>query len=65
MTTWALIPLITSLTYITLLVLTLPSSKRRINRAFAIYLGVAATWSFTSFMLHWNPSPNLALLWNE
>ena len=65
MTTWALIPLITSLTYIALLVLTLPSAKRRINRAFAIYLGVAATWSFTSFMLHWNPSPNLALLWNE
>lgn len=65
MTTWALIPLITSLTYIALLVLTLPSARQRINRAFAIYLGVAAAWSFTSFMLHWNAFPDLALLWNE
>ena len=65
MTIWALIPLITSLTYITLFVLTLPSAKRRINRAFAIYLGVAGIWSFTSFMLHLNAFPQQTLLWNE
>lgn len=65
MTIWALIPLITSLTYIALLVLTLPSAKRRINRAFAIYLGVAGTWSFTSFMLHLNAFPQQTLFWNE
>ena len=65
MTIWALIPLITSLTYIALLVLTLPLASRRTNRAFAIYLGVAAAWSFTSFMLHLNRFPQQALLWNE
>ncbi len=65
MTIWALIPLITCLTYIVLLILTLPSIKRRINRLFAFYLGVAAVWSFTSFMLHLNAFPQQALLWNE
>lgn len=65
MTAWALIPLITSLTYIALLVLTLPSARQRVNRAFAIYLGAAAGWSFTSFMLHWNIFPKQTLLWNE
>ena len=65
MTIWALIPLITCLTYIVLLVLTLSSIKRRINKVFAFYLGVAAVWSFTSFMLHLNAFPQQALLWNE
>ena len=65
MTIWALIPLITCLSYIVLLILTLPSIKRRINRVFAFYLGIAAVWSFTSFMLHLNAFPQQALLWNE
>ncbi len=65
MTIWALIPLITCLTYIVLFALTLPSLERRINKVFAFYLGVAATWSFTSFMLHLNVFPQQALLWNE
>ncbi len=65
MTIWALIPLITCLTYIILLILTLPSIKRRMNRIFALHLGVAATWSFTSFTLHLNAFPQQALLWNE
>ena len=65
MTIWSLIPLITCLTYITLFALTLPSIERRINKIFAFYLGVAAAWSFTSFMLHLNAFPQQALLWNE
>ena len=65
MTIWALIPLITCLTYIVLLILALPSIKRRIHRLFAFYLGVAAIWSFTSFMLHLNAFPQQALFWNE
>ena len=65
MTIWSLIPLITCLTYIALFVLTLPSIERRINKVFALYLGVAAVWSFTSFMLHLNAFPQQALLWNE
>lgn len=65
MTIWALIPLITFLSYVVLLLLTYPSVNRRVNRAFAIYLGVAAAWSFTSFMLHLNVFPGQALFWNE
>ncbi|MEE8413073.1 MAG: histidine kinase [Dehalococcoidales bacterium] len=65
MTIWALIPLITCLAYIALLVLTLPSIGRRINRLFAYYLAVAATWSLISFTLHLNAIPGLALFWNE
>jgi len=64
-TIWSLIPLITCLTYIVLLVLTLPSIERRINRVFACYLAIAAAWSFTSFMLHLNAFPQQALFWNE
>jgi signal transduction histidine kinase len=45
--------------------LTLPSIDRRINKLFAIFLGAAAFWSFTSFMLHLNAFPQQALLWNE
>ena len=62
---WAIIPLITCLIYVTLLVLSLSSVKTRVNRIFAYYVGVAATWSFTSFMLHLNAFPQQALLWNE
>ncbi|MBI2852175.1 MAG: GAF domain-containing protein [Chloroflexi bacterium] len=65
MTIWALIPLITFLCYVALLLLTLPSAVRRVNRAFAIYLGVAAAWSFTSYVLHLNAFPGQALFWNE
>ncbi len=65
MTVWALIPLITCLAYIILLMLTLPSINRRVNRIFAYYLAVAATWSLTSFILHLNTIPRLALFWNE
>ena len=65
MTIWALIPLITSLAYITLFVLALQFVKRRVNKVFTFYLGAAAIWSFTSFMLHLNAFPQQALLWNE
>ncbi|MDP3879544.1 MAG: histidine kinase [Dehalococcoidales bacterium] len=65
MTVWALIPLTTCLIYIALLILTLPSVERRINKIFALYLTAAAVWSFTSFMLHLNAFPEQALFWNE
>ncbi len=65
MTIWALIPLITCLSYIVLLVLVLQSLEKRANRVFALYLAAMATWSFTSFMLHLNAFPEQALLWNE
>ena len=65
MTIWALIPLITCLSYIALFIASLLSPKQRVNRAFAVYLAFAGTWSFTSFILHLNVFPDRALLWNE
>ncbi len=65
MNVWALIPLITCIVYLVLLVLTLPSAERWENRIFALYVAASATWSLTSFMLHLNTLPELALLWNE
>jgi len=64
-TIWALIPLTTSIAYVLLLILVLPSVGRNVNRSFAFYLAIAAAWSFTSFMLHLNAFPQQALLWNE
>ena len=65
MTPWAVIPLVTSVAYIILLILVLPSVARRANRVFAFYLAIASGWSFVSFMLHLNAFPSHALLWNE
>ncbi len=65
MNVWALIPLVTCIAYLVLLVVTLPSTARRENRIFALYLAAAAIWSFTSFMLHFNTFPEQALIWNE
>ncbi len=65
MTIWSIIPLATSVAYAILLITVIPSAGRRANRVFAFFLGVAGTWSFTSFMLHLNAFPDQALLWNR
>ncbi|MDP2744704.1 MAG: histidine kinase [Dehalococcoidia bacterium] len=65
MTVWALVPLVSFLTYIGLFVLTLQSRERRTGRVFALYLEIAGLWSFTSFMLHLNIFPEQVLFWNE
>ncbi len=65
MNIWAIIPLVTSAAYLILLILAMPSVAKRENKIFAIYLAIAAAWSFSSFMLHLNISPDRALLWNE
>ena len=65
MNTWVIIPLVTYITYIFLFIWALPSMAKRINRLFAIYVAVAAAWSFTSYMLHINAFPQQARLWNE
>jgi signal transduction histidine kinase len=64
-TIWSLIPLVTCVAYIVLLVFTLQSLEKRINRLFSFYLCIAAIWSFISFMLHFNAFPNQALFWNN
>ena len=65
MNAWVIIPLITCVSYIVLFIWALPSVNRRVNRLFCFYVAIAATWSFTSFMLHLNAFPQQALLWNE
>ncbi|MFH1640110.1 MAG: histidine kinase N-terminal 7TM domain-containing protein, partial [Chloroflexota bacterium] len=66
---WALIPLISCLTYIALCAVAVQSiekqTNRHANRVFVYFLAVSATWSFTSFMLHLNANPDVALFWNE
>ena len=64
---WSIIPLIASLVYIILLLMVVQDSERKANRFFAYFLGVAAFWSFSSFMLVFNPSasPGYLQFWNE
>ncbi len=51
MNLWAIIPLISSLTFAVLVALVLQQAKRWVDRVFAIFLSVSAVWSFSSFML--------------
>ncbi len=65
MNTLALIPLLTSIFYLVLLALALQRSGNRTGKLFIYYLAVAATWSFTSFMVHLNAPESQTLFWNE
>jgi diguanylate cyclase (GGDEF)-like protein/putative nucleotidyltransferase with HDIG domain len=62
---WAIIPLVSFLLFAILAIVVLRQDKRRVNRVFALFLIASSIWSFTSFMLHLNPYPQYALLWNE
>ncbi len=66
MNLWALIPLISCLTFITLFILVLQQAKRRVDKVFALFLSASGIWSFTSFMLVFNPSASSQYLifWN-
>ena len=65
MSIWTAIPLVSFLVFTVLAVLILRQDRTRVNRAFAQFLIASGVWSFTSFMLHLNAHPQLALLWNE
>ncbi len=67
MNLWAIIPLVSSITFLTLFVLVIQQSRRRIDRIFAVFLFSSATWSFTSFMLVYNPaaSSDYLIFWNS
>jgi NADH:ubiquinone oxidoreductase subunit 6 (subunit J) len=39
--------------------------KKKVNRVFVYYLGLAAFWSFTSFMVRQQADPELSLFWNR
>ena len=65
MTVWALVPLLTCFAYIILLIVSTTSGRRRVNRIFALFLGIAAAWSFSSFMLHLDAPESQTLFWNQ
>jgi diguanylate cyclase (GGDEF)-like protein len=65
MNVWALIPLVSFLTFAVLAVVVLQQARKRVNRVFALLLCALGAWSFTSFMLHLNAYPQQTLLWNE
>ncbi len=65
MNVWAVIPLVSFLLFAILAIVVLRQDGRRINRVFALFLIASSIWSFSSFMLHLNPYPQYALLWNE
>lgn len=66
MNIWAAIPLVTCVFYGILLVFILQQVQRRANKIFAFYIGIAAFWSFSSFMLHLDGVPaEQTLLWNQ
>ncbi len=66
MTVWSIIPLVTCSAYLVLLIFALQQAHNRANRMFAVYLGIAAFWSFTAFMLHMDGVPaSQTLFWNQ
>ncbi len=66
MNLWGLIPLISSLAFATLFILVLQQARRRVDKVFALFLFASGVWSFTSFMLVFNPSASTQTLifWN-
>ena len=65
MNTLALIPLTTSIFYLILLAFAFQRVGSRTGKLFAYYLGVAAAWSFTSFMVHLSLPESTTIFWNK
>jgi len=63
--TLALIPLLASCFYLILLAIASQRAGNRTGKLFAYYLGIAAFWSFTSFMLHLNAPASQTIFWNK
>ncbi|TET27046.1 MAG: diguanylate cyclase, partial [Dehalococcoidia bacterium] len=63
---WALIPLLSCLSFIILFILVLQQARRRVDKVFAVLLFASGIWSFTSFMLVFNPaaSSRYLIFWN-
>jgi diguanylate cyclase (GGDEF)-like protein len=65
MNLWAIIPLISFITFATLVALVLQQAKRRVDKVFTLFLAASGLWSFTSFMLVYDPSSTHLLFWNS
>lgn len=66
MNLWALIPFLSFLTYAGLLVLVLQQAGRRVHRVLALFLFASGIWSFTSFMMIYDPAASTQhlIFWN-
>lgn len=60
-----LIPLISSIAYVALIVITIVFAQRRVRDTFLLYLSVAMLWSLSAFQLHWDRFPEYSLLWHK
>jgi len=67
MNLWGIIPLVSSLVFLTLFAIVLQQANRRVDKVFAFFLFASAAWSFSSFMLVFDPSASSGRLvfWNE
>ena len=65
MNIWAIIPLSTFLAYALVFALAVQRIDKRVNRVFVYYLGLAAFWSLTSFMMRLDVNPEHTLFWNR
>jgi len=63
--TLALIPCWLPVFYIILLAFAFQRANNRTGKLFAYYLGIAAFWSFTSFMVHLNAPATQTIFWNK
>ncbi len=66
MNSWAVIPLISCLTYAALIIAVLQQARRRVDKVFALFLFASGVWSFTAFMLTYNlsASSQQLIFWN-
>ena len=66
MNLWALIPLLSCLTFIALFILVVQQARRRVDKVFALFLFASGVWSFVAFMLLFNTSASSQYLifWN-
>jgi diguanylate cyclase (GGDEF)-like protein len=62
---WAIVPLVSFLTFAALVVLVLQQTRRRVDKVFALFLSASALWSLSSFLLVYNPSSSHLLFWNS
>ena len=65
MNLWAIIPLISFITFGVLVALVLQQARRRVDKVFVLFLAASATWSFSSFMLVHDTSSSHLAFWNS
>ncbi len=61
----SMVPLLTSVSFVILLLVLLRAEKNRTNRAFSYYILANIIWSFGSFMMHLNSPIFSPLFWNR